>query len=322
MTRSLIRSRFVRGVAATAAVPAAALMTGRNGSAQTQPTLRVAGIPLDVAAVPYYALEQGIFTKHGLDVEIVAASNGAAVAAAVIGGSLDIGNGNTTVLATSHEHGLPFVMIAPSGAYLSKAPTAAFIVASTSAARTARDLAGKVIGVGALRSVGEIAVRAFFDKEGIGSDGYKLIEVGNSASVPTLVSGRIDALMLEEPYLSAAVAVGAKKIGFPYDLIGSRWIEGGTFCTLDFAKANPDAIKRFGLAIGEAADWANKNPEASGKIIEKYSKAPIPPGMQRTFYPNKLLVSDLQPLIDASAKYGVLKARFAANELFAPGFGG
>ena len=45
----------------------------------------------------------------------------------------------------------------------------------------------------------------------------------------------------------------------------------------------------------------------------------LAPGMQRSFYPDKLLAADLQPLIDASAKYGLLKARFAAKELFAPG---
>jgi NitT/TauT family transport system substrate-binding protein len=321
MLRGVLRSNFLRS-AATAGAVAASFATTRRATAQMPPALRIAGVPLDVAAVPYYAQDQGLFTKHGIDVEIVAASNGAAVAAALIGGSLDIGSGNTTVLATSHERGLPFVMIAPSGAYLSKAPTAAFIVAQNSTARTAHDLLGKVIGVGALRSVGEIAVRAYFERAGIAFDGYKLIEVANSAIVPTLVSGRVDALLAEEPYLSAAVAAGAQKIGFIYDLIGPRWIEGGFFCTLDFAKANPDAVKRCAQAIGEAADWANKNPDATAKIIETYAKMTLAPGVQRSFYPDKLLASDLQPLIDASAKYGLLKARFPAKDLFAPGFGG
>jgi NitT/TauT family transport system substrate-binding protein len=314
------RSTLLRGAAATA-ITAAAFGARRGAFAQALPKLRVAGIPLDVAAVPYYAQDQGLFVKHGLDVEVLNVGNGAAIAAALLGGSLDIGSANTTVLATSHDRGVPFVMIAPSGAYLSKQPTAAFLVGPNAEYKTPRDLVGKVIGVGALRSVGEIAVRAWFDKGGIGFDGYKLIEVANSATAATLMAERVDAVIAEEPWLSASLAGGAKKIATPYDLIGQRWIEGGFFCSADFVKANTDVCRRFAAAIGEAALWANKSPDATARIIEANAKTTISPSMVRTFYPDRLTASDLQPLIDASAKYGLLKTAFPAKDLFAPGFG-
>src|ERR1700735_3614743 len=98
-----------------------------SGGTQTLPHVRVAAIPIDVGALSYYADKQGYFKKHGLDVEIIQGGTGAAIAAAVVGGSIDIGDGNTTTLATGHERGVPFVLAAPSGAYSSKAPTGALL---------------------------------------------------------------------------------------------------------------------------------------------------------------------------------------------------
>src|SRR5665213_2198010 len=75
------RTHFLRGTVAGAALPLAGLAVKR-ANAQTPPKLRVAGIPLDVAAIVYYGFEKGFFTKHGLDVEIFPAASGAAIAPA------------------------------------------------------------------------------------------------------------------------------------------------------------------------------------------------------------------------------------------------
>src|ERR1700761_5659835 len=82
--------------------------------AQTMPHVRVAALAIDVGALSYFAQQQGFFKKHGLDVEIITGTNGAAIAAAVVGGAIDIGDSNTTSIATGHERGVPFVLIAPS----------------------------------------------------------------------------------------------------------------------------------------------------------------------------------------------------------------
>jgi NitT/TauT family transport system substrate-binding protein len=312
----------VRTAVSAAAIPALGFTRASAVRAQTPAKLRVAGIPIDVAAVAYYALDQGFFARNGLDVEIIQATSGAAVAPAVLGGSLEIGSGNTTVLATGHERGLPFVLIAPSGAYLSSAPTSAIVVPAASPIKTVRDLAGKTISMGSIRTINEVSVRALFDKEHVDVSTVKFIEISGSAIGAALTAGRTDAALTEEPWLTPLVAVGARKIATPFDQIAPRWIEGGYFCTADFVRDHLDVVKRFALAISETSVWANKNRDATAKILEKYAKTTVPPTMVRTYYPEHLVASDLQPLIDASAKYGLLKAPFPAKDLFAPGLGG
>ena len=124
--------------------------------------------------------------------------------------------------------------------------------------------------------------------------------------------------MVEEPVLSAVLASNGRVLARPYDAIAPEWIEGGYFCTLDFAKAHHDAVKRFSDAMAEAAVWANANHPATLAMLETYSKHAIDPNITRIFYPDRVKASLLQPLIDASAKYGVLKATFPAKDMIAP----
>jgi hypothetical protein len=54
-------------------------------------------------------------------------------------------------------------------------------------------------------------------------------------------------------------------------------------------------------------------------MLQAYGQRAIDPNQTRMYYPDRLRMADLQPLIDASAKYGILKAPFPAKDLFAPG---
>jgi NitT/TauT family transport system substrate-binding protein len=288
----------------------------RPAFSQTPSKLRVAGIPNDIGVASAYAFEQGFFKKYGLDVDLVVGGSGASVAAAVVGGALDVGSGNMTSLATAHERGVPFVLIAPSGAWSSKTPTGGLLVPKTSPVTSAKDMAGKVVGVTIVRAISEVEVRAWLDQNGVSSDSAKFLELPYSAMPAALTAGRIDAASVEEPAYSAMIADGTfRSIGAPGNAIAPLWTEGGYFVLQSFAKSHPDVVTKFANAMAETDDWANKNPAATARILSKYMNAPVNPNMTRCFYPERLRAQDLQPLIDASAKYGVLKASFPAREL-------
>src|ERR1039458_1383567 len=86
----VVRTLAVAGLAAitSAVLPAATI-------AQPAPEHITVGASTDDLARPLlYAVDAGLFKKVGLDVEIVKLANGAAVAAAVAGGALDLGKGS------------------------------------------------------------------------------------------------------------------------------------------------------------------------------------------------------------------------------------
>jgi NitT/TauT family transport system substrate-binding protein len=290
--------------------------TQRPAFSQSAAKLRVAGIPNDIGIASAYAYEQGIFKKYGLDVELVVGGTGASVAAAVVGGALDVGSGNTASIATAHERGIPFVLVAPSGAWSAKAPTGALLVAKSSPITSVKDRTGKIIGVTLVRGISEVECRALLDQSGANSESAKFLEIPYSAMSPALAAGRIDAASVEEPAFSNIMSQGnVRPIGIPGNAIGPLWVEGGYFVLRSFAAAHPDIVTKFANAMAETDAWANKNPVATARILSKYTNVPVDPSMVRCFYPERLKAEDLQPLIDASAKYGILKASFPAKEL-------
>ena len=294
-----------------------AMMAG--AAAQTPPTVKVATTPIDVGAEVLYAKDMGFFQKHGLNVDVQFIDNGAAIASAVASGAIDIAQGNVVTLATAHDKGLPFVVVAPAALYSSTAPTSALIVAKNAPYKTAKDLNGKTIGITGVKNITQIAAMAWMDQNGGDSSTVKFIELKFSEMGPAVVAGRIDAGVTAEPDLTDAVASGTARILAPvYSAVAPTFIIGAWFTTSDWAKAHPDLLARYVAAITEAGAWANKNQPASAKILEKYTKIESKPGMKRVIFPDTSDLARMQPAIDATAKYKVIKATFPASELAAP----
>jgi NitT/TauT family transport system substrate-binding protein len=301
----------------TACLLCTALAPAPGGAQQN--TLRVGTAPVEVGAVAYYAADEGFFKKAGLDVELVAAANGPAIAAAVASGTVDIGSANALSIAQAHERGLNFVFIAPAGAYTSSSPTAGIVVARTSSVRSAKDLAGKTIAVATLGSLGEIATRAWLDQNGVDLKSIKFVELPYSAMDVALSSGRVDAATMEEPALDKVLANDGLLLAHAYDAIDKDFSEGGYFATADFVKTHLDLVRRFAAAINETARWANANQPTTATILQKYSGISTADLVHRVHYHDKLDPARIQPLINAAAKYGTLKASFPASDLIAQG---
>jgi len=279
-------------------------------------------IPIDVAAQAYYAQDEGFFKARGLDVDVQTFSTGGAVFPAVVSGALDIGAGNFVALAQAHQHGVPFVLIAPAGAYSGRTPSAGIAVTKSSPVRTPKDLAGKTVAVDSLKNLSYIAVASWADKNGLDVKTLRFVEIPMSAMGAAVAAGRVDAASLIEPALNRFLAENdARVLARHFDAIAPQFLEGGWFCTADYAKNHPDVIRRFAAAMVDSARWANANPAAAGKVLEKYAKAPPTPIRFRTFFPEHLHAPEIQVLIDAAARYGVIDGTFSATELIAPGLG-
>lgn len=302
------RSTFVGAALAAVAAPA---------HAQSALTLRVSTGTAEVGALQFYAADLGYYVKAGLDVQLMPAQNGPANAAAVASGSLDIGTGNALALAQARERGIPFVYVAPSGAYTSAAPTAGLVVPKSSPVRAAADLVGKTIAVATLGSLGEIATRAWLDQHHVDVKMVKFVELPFPAMDTAIATGHVDAAAVEEPILSRILRADARLLGNIYDAIANSFLEGGCFATEDFVRTHTLALRRFATVMGETARWANANPAASAVILQKYTGIDVSQERNRVHFADRLDPRQLQPLIDLAAKYGTLKAPFPASQLIA-----
>jgi NitT/TauT family transport system substrate-binding protein len=286
----------------SAAGVATVLGSALPGAAQAT-VLKIGATPREPTAEGYYALDMGYFKKRGLDVSISVFNSGAAVAAAVVGGDVQIGNSNLLQLSEAYGHGVPFVLVAPAGVYDPRHPDALCVVAAGSPIVSPKDLNGKVVAGASVGGQDQLSISALIDKSGGDSSTVKFIEIPQGEMVAALEAGRIAAAELSEPELSAAGS-RVRAIGDPSAAVAPMVLETAWFTTRAWLDRNKDTARRFVAAIYEAGNWSMANPKAAAPILEKstgFHEAAARQQFARSFD-----LPSIQALMDAGAKYHML----------------
>ena len=293
----------------------------QHAEAQALPVIRVVGPPNDGYKSIYYGMQSGIFRKYGLDVQPTIVNNGAAAAAALVGGAADIAFTNLLAVIQAHLRGVPIQLVS-GGPFVTSNPSfTATVVLNESPIRTARDLNGTTIGLQAVRDLNGAALLAWIDQHGGDAKSIHQIEISSAVAVPLMSDKRIDAATLNEPALSQALATGKVRVLMDQmEAIGKR-VETGAFAGMAPAiERNRDAMSRFAKAMSEAQSYTNTHPAQTVKIVAGYtgmSEDVVAHGT-RVVDAERVDPKDVQPLIDVLAKYGFIDRSFPARELVSP----
>lgn len=298
---------------------AATCLLPQIAAAQALVPIQIATTPNDSGAEPFYATEMGFFRNFGLDVQTVTLANGGMISAGVSAGTFQIAQAGIPPLATARANGLPFLLIAPASIATVKILTTALVVAKNGPIHSARDLSGKTVAVSGLHNIPHIGAQAWIDRNGGDAKSVRYVEMPDAITGAAVADGRIDAAVISQPSLSAALAGNGRVLGAVYSGIADDFFISGWFATESFVKTRPDVVSKFASAMAETARWANANHEKSGPILEKYTKQQLAPGALRVLYGEKLTTAQLQPILDATVKYNALKASISASEIVAPG---
>jgi len=285
--------------------------------AQANAPVRVGDAIGDPYAQGFYAVDGGFFEKGGLKVDFQNLPGGTPIAQGVITGTLDIGIMTPLAIASAVTHGVPIAIIAPGGVNNAKAPSGALIVAKNAAFQTAQDFVGKTIGVASVKTVHELMIRSWFGNNHLDPNAVKLIELSFGEMGAAIERGTIDGAEEVDPLTSALVKAGRVRIvdgpnaAIP-EFLGAAW-----FTRIDYARKNPDVVRRFAAVMAEVSRWANGHHNESGEILAKAGKMDpeVVRGMTRCSYAETVNVAQIQPLLDAATKYGILTQPVRASEL-------
>jgi NitT/TauT family transport system substrate-binding protein len=292
-----------------------------GGRAWAADTVRFASIPIDGGAQAWYAQSLGLFQSAGITAEISAISNGSAITAGVVGGTIDVGYSALLTLAAAHEKGVPINVIAPAGNYLKTAPISTLMVPADSPAKTAKDLNGKTIAVNGIKNITQLATEAWSDQNGGDWKSLNFVEMGFPEMPAALAAHRVDAAFVTEPIVSSALHSGvARNIGTPYDAIAPVFTISAWFVTGAWSKANPALVRRLSTVFRQASAWANTHDAESAQILSGITKLPLAvvAGMTRSRFAETVTAKALQPTIDSAARYGLLAKSFPAADLIDP----
>jgi NitT/TauT family transport system substrate-binding protein len=289
--------------------------------AQTPTHVVLGTAPTDSGSPPVIAQRTGIYRRYGLDVDVQFMGSGAALVAAVIGGTLQIGTTSTVGLVTAHAKGIPLQIVAPTSIYLTENPGELLLVRKDSPIRSGADMNGKTIASPAFGDLISTATFAWIDQHGGDSKTVHSIELPSAATPAALAAGRIDAAAMNEPRLSEALQSGNfRSIGKPYDAIAPRFLVACFVVTAEFGNAHPELLARFARAHHETNVFANAHPEQTAVWLAEIAKlepAAIQRGRRETFA-ETLAVADVQRVVDAAARFKLIERAFDARELISP----
>ena len=305
----------MRRAAALGAI-AAGLAAPRLASAQTMTTVRIGADLIDPFLEPWYAQDQGMFARAGLQAQLNTLSSNASLQA-LIGGSLDASVSDLLQIANAHLRGVDVVVIAGGAHYDSKAPTIALVVPNDSPIHTAGDLAGKTVAVPALKATTSIAVQEWLRKSGADPTAVHLIEIPLSAVNAALARGTVDCALSGEPFLTAAKADN-RVLAYPFSAIADQFYTGVWVSRSDYADQHAATVQKLIGVIYESARWANTHQPETAVIEANLTHIPFErvKSMVRNRFSTSLDGALAQPLLDVSFRYGLIPQQLQAASLF------
>lgn len=290
-------------------------------AAQDISTIQVAGPPIDDFKPVYYGIRSGLFRKYGLNVIALQTNSGAAALASLAGNSSQVAFTSVPAVLQAHERGLAFKIVAPAQWYLSDHPTMVLVVKANSTIKTGRDLNDKVVAVQSLKDLNWAGTLNWIDVTGGDVSSVHVIELPNSAVLPALQEGRIDAATLTSPFLEAGISSGTVRVlAKNYDSIAKQFETSVYVSTADYIAANPDAMKRFVRAMHEAIVYTNTHLQETVDLVSSYTG--IDPSVVahsvRAVDPEYVEAKNIQPVIDVAFKFKLIDRAFSADELIDP----
>lgn len=222
-------------------------------------------------AAPHLGQTQGIFRKHGLELELLYTQGAGETLQAVISGSADIGVGIGMAGAMSaFAKGAPVRAIANS---TTGAHDLYWYVPAASPIKSIKDAEGKSIAFSTNGSSTNLTALALIKEAGVAA---RPTATGNpSATFTQTMSGQIDIGWSSPPFGVEALEAGRIRIiarGSDVPALKNQTVRV-MLTNLATAETRKDALARFLAAYRETLDWMYSSPEAV-KAYAEWVKVP------------------------------------------------
>jgi len=269
--------RILKSTGLALAVLAAAFM--QQASAQKI----VLGFSASTAfSTSFVAANEGIFKKHGLDVEMKLVPNSSTTPAALVADSLQVATPTAPITLQAVEQGLDLVVLAGGSYYAKGIEDVAIMVRPDSPIKTAKDFEGKRVATAGLNAFLHVLFRKWLMENGVDYKKVTFTETPFAQQLDVLRSGQVDGILAVQPFLARALETNMGRVIAYYiaDLEGET-LAGWFVATRKWVEANPKQAAAFAAAIQEATDLAIKDREIVRKANLVY--IPFPADVQAKF---------------------------------------
>ena len=237
-----------------------------EAAAQTPLTkVRVAYDGFSMTSAPlYYATQKGLFRQFGLDIAPVFVEGGSTLTHAVVGGSIDIAQNGYTPAAAAAVQGADIVFIG------GIANTLPFQLVVKSSIVGGQQLKGQAIAISRYGSSTDQAAEFALKHLGLTRNDVKILQLGGpSTRIAAALSGQIAGTMEQYPDTAEIAKHGFHVLVDLTDLAGD-YPNTSYVTSRAYLKKNPDAVKRFLMAIATAIHDYKTNPAEAVKLTQAF----------------------------------------------------
>lgn len=215
--------------------------------------------PLDVG------LQEGIFAKYGIDLEIAAFSGDAKLQQGLLSNSLEFGLGSGPSMAFAVK-GAPIVAVA---SFANEPRNIGVTVGANSATKSVADLKGKLMAISTTGSLTEWLTKRIGTAEGWGPDAIRAVAIGDAVQqTAAMRAGQVDALMgaMENGYQLEERHEG--RIIVSMDKYVPHFVTHVIFARKDLVASNPDEVKHFLQGFFGTLQWIKDHKKESIAIVQ------------------------------------------------------
>lgn len=225
----------------------------------------------------WVAKDLKIFDKHGLDVDIIMINGSARSVAALLAGSTQFATGSATGPLVAAARGADLKVVAAS---YNKFPYS-FVVKPE--IRTPKDLRGKNIGILNFGGSNDIALQMALKEWNLKQNEVRVLIGGDGPTrLGSLMSGRIDAVILSPPYLTKAVQAGYRVLADMGEM-SANFTQSSLYAKASFLREERDRAKRFVRAYAEAVHVIKTDRERTSKVFARRMRIDDPEMLKATY---------------------------------------
>lgn len=330
---SLTRARAGRAVALLAALFAVLALaacgssddSGGSGGGETSAasgdggaaTVKMGVVPAATFAPVFVGLEQGIFRRHGIDLQIEVGGLAPTVFPRILKNQLQLGANTWGTLVTAREQRLPLTGIAPvdRGGQTAEDDYQG-IIAKPGGVRSLEELDGKTVAVPTLKSFTDSQVRSVLKEAGVDVDSVRFIAIPFPDVPAALKAGRVDAAGVVEPFFSAAKADG----GTPLASLSRGQLMGSIVASEKWVEDDPETVRRFQEAWAETLRYATDNPDAVRAALTRGLRIPeaVASRMTLPIWVDAIDEADVQEISDMMLDVGAISGEISAADMITP----
>ena len=293
-----------------------------SGSGPELTRVTVGALAITDDAPLFIAIRSGYFTQQGLAVttKIVAASTDAIPD--MLAGSVDIiGSGNYVSFFEAASKGVIKIDVLAAGSQCA-GNTLNVLAMPKSKITSPADLAGKTIAVNLTSNIQTLTIDAVLRDKGVSTSGIRYVVIPFPAMPSALATGKVDAISVVEPFITAAEHDGATSVLAECQGSTAGIPLGGYYATQAWVKKYPRTALAFQRAIDKAQEAANADHALVQQVIPTYTKITpaIAARISLPYYPPTLQAAQLERVAALMRSAGMVSGSFSVTPmLFHPG---